>query len=126
MAASSPGRGLLSTSPVNATPSATKAFSCGQLQQASFFLRGDGAAGYSYTLQATNMPDQSSEQGPPFRNDAVASPDWATLQTGSVTAGTPSAIVTVNYTPYRALRLILSSTGTTIVNVYAFGTGAAS
>lgn len=128
MAASSPGRGVLFSGLIGATPTNTKPFSCGQLQQASFFIRSDGTASISYTLQAANMPDQSAEQGPPYRDDSASSNDWATIQTGTVGTGASGAagVITVNYTPYRALRLILTSTATPRIDIYAFGTGAAS
>lgn len=129
MAANSPGRGLLFTGTASTTAQATSAFSVAQLQQASFHIRTDGTAAVNFTLQATNVPDMSSEQGPPYRNDIVASPDWATLQTGSVAAGGAgaSSIATVNYTPYRFLRVVFTAaSGTPIVNIFAFGTGAAS
>lgn len=128
MAANSPGKGILFTGLASTNPITSMAFSVAQLQQASFHIRTDGSASLSYSIQATNIPDQSSEQGPPYRNDNVVSPDWAQIQTGTVASGaSSSSIATVTYTPYRALRVVFTApTGSPIVNIFAFGTGAAS
>lgn len=129
MAATSPGRGILFTGLASTTTQATQPFSCSQLQQASFHIRTDGTSPVNFTVQATNIPDQTAEQGPPYRNDAVTSPDWATLQTGTVAANVAggATLATTNYTPYRFLRVLFTATsGGPITNVFAFGTGAAS
>lgn len=129
MAATSPGKGILFAGLATTTAQATLPFSCSQLQQASFHIRTDGTASVSFTIQATNIPDQSSEQGPPYRNDAVTSPDWAPIQTGTVATNATggATLATTNYTPYRFLRVVFTAaSGSPITNVFAFGTGAAS
>lgn len=128
MSAESPGKGINFQGSVTSTAVVTSPFSVSQLQQISFQIRTDGTAAVSYTVQASNVPAQPADMGPPYRNDAVTSPDWGTIQSGSASTSTAGAstFITVNVCPYRTCRLVLTSTGTVVTTVYAFGTGAAS
>lgn len=128
MATESPGKGINYQGTVTSTSVATNPFSVSQLDQVSYQIKTDGTAAVNYTIQASNVPAQPADMGPPYRSDSAASPDWSTVTTGSTSTSTngASSIVTLNVCPYRSTRLLLTSTGSVVTAVYAFGTGTSS
>lgn len=125
MATDSPGKGILYSGTVGTSATASVAFDVSQLQQMSFQIRTDGSNAVNYTIQASNVPAQANDFGPPYRNDTTASVDWATVQTGSVASGTGggAGLATLSFVPFRYCRILLTSTASTVATVYAFGTG---
>lgn len=128
MASDSPGKGILFSGTVGTSAIASVAFDVSQMQQMSFQIRTDGTNAVNYTIQASNVPAQANDFGPPYRSDTTASIDWATVQTGSVAPGTggSAGLATLNFVPFRFCRILLTSTAITVTAVYAFGTGSTS
>ena len=128
MSAESPGRDIEYQGTVGSTNVVSQAFNVDQFSQAAIQIKTDGTAAVNYTIQASCIASQAADFGPPYRSDSAASPDWSTVQTGTTTTSVngASSIATLASCPYRAIRVILNSTGNVVTAVYAFGTGSAS
>lgn len=128
MASESPGRGIEYQGTVGSTNVVSNPFSVDQYSQVAVQIKTDGTAAVNYTIQATCIASQAADFGPPYRSDSAASPDWSTVMTGSTTTSPngASTIATLNYCPYRSIRVLLNASSNVVTVVYAFGTGSAS
>lgn len=84
-----------------------------------------GVASVTVDIQVTNVPESSSGYKQPngynpgipaYRDDSFNSADWVTLSTNTMgTSASSSRMDVVAYTPHRAARVRLTSTGTTAI-----------